>query len=91
MELIRNLDQQKGVNREILRAIVGICRKLGIHTLAEGVENEEQEAFLDQIGCDLVQGYYLHRPEPLDTILYRCQHGQRVHQMVTDERRKHLI
>lgn len=91
MDLVRNLDEKNNVNREILQAITGICRKLGIHTLAEGVETEEQKVFLISIGCELSQGYLYHRPEPLEQMLYKLQNGQRLHEMISDERRKQLI
>jgi len=75
MDLLRNLDRHNGANREILRSLVEMCRKLGIHTLAEGVETLGQLQFLREIGCELAQGYYFHRPEPLEAILYRRNKG----------------
>jgi EAL domain-containing protein (putative c-di-GMP-specific phosphodiesterase class I) len=91
MDLVRNLDGKNNANREILQAITGICRKRGIHTLAEGVETEEQKEFLIRIGCELSQGYFYHRPEPLEQILYKRQYGHRQREMISDERRKQLI
>jgi len=91
MDLVRDLDGKNKVNREILKAITGICRKRGIHTLAEGVETEEQKEFLIRIGCELSQGYLYHRPEPLEQMLYKLQNGQRLREMISDERRKQLI
>lgn len=91
MELVRNLDGKNYANREILRAITEICRKRGIHTLAEGVETEEQKEFLIRIGCELSQGYLYHRPEPLEQILYKRQNGHRQREMISDERRRQLI
>ena len=91
MDLVRNMDGKNNVNREILKAITGMCRKLGIHTLAEGVETEEQKEFLIQIGCELSQGYLYHRPEPLEQVLYKKQNGHRQREMISDERRKQLI
>ena len=75
MDLLRNLDEHGGVNREIMRAMVEISRKMGISTLAEGMETEEQYEFLEQINCDYLQGFAFHRPEPLDTILYRLHNS----------------
>jgi len=91
MDLVRNLDRKNNANREILQAITEICRKRGIHTLAEGVETEEQRDFLIRIGCELSQGYLYHRPEPLEQILYKRKYGYRQRKMVTDERLKQLI
>lgn len=49
---------------EIVRAIVALTQSLGMETVAEGVENEEQLAALRTMGCPLVQGYHLGRPSP---------------------------
>ena len=53
--------------------MVILARKLGIHTLIEGAETQEQFDFIKQIGCELVQGYYFTKPEPLDEILDRVK------------------
>jgi diguanylate cyclase (GGDEF)-like protein len=47
-----------------VRAIVGLCKNLGILTTAEGVETEEQRSLLVEEGCDEIQGYLLGRPAP---------------------------
>ena len=75
MEMIRHLDDNGGVNRVILRGLVGMSRELGIHTLIEGLENERQLRFVREIDIELVQGFYFHRPESLSEILYRIQGG----------------
>ncbi|MBD5654255.1 MAG: EAL domain-containing protein, partial [Candidatus Eremiobacteraeota bacterium] len=41
----------------IVRAIVGVARALDLKIVAEGVENEEQVAFLRAIGVPLAQGF----------------------------------
>jgi predicted signal transduction protein with EAL and GGDEF domain len=43
----------------IIEAIVSMTRILGLKVLAEGVEDQAQFAFLKQLGCDAVQGYYV--------------------------------
>ena len=52
-------------SRVILANIVDMAKELGIHTIAEGVETEEQYEFLKRIGCEKLQGFLFGRPEPL--------------------------
>jgi diguanylate cyclase (GGDEF)-like protein len=52
----------------IVRAIIGLASNIGIVTTAEGVETEEQLAYLRQEGCTEVQGYLISRPMPADEV-----------------------
>ena len=88
MDLLRSLDEHKGANRRILRAMIGVARELGIHTLAEGMETEEQRQFLLESGCELAQGYLFHKPEALDAMLYRHKNGQKPRPCETPEERE---
>nr|WP_067294532.1 GGDEF domain-containing response regulator [Marinobacterium profundum] len=51
-------------NAAITRAIIAMSERLHIKVVAEGVETRQQLDFLRNEGCDLVQGYYFHRPVP---------------------------
>jgi diguanylate cyclase (GGDEF)-like protein len=46
----------------IVRSTIELGRSLGMSVVAEGVENEDEWALLDELGCDLVQGYVLTPP-----------------------------
>ena len=59
----------KPQSRTRLSAIVDMAKKLGLHTLAEGVETREQYEFLESIGCESIQGYLFSRPVPFDDIV----------------------
>ena len=49
----------------IVRSVIGLCRELGITTVAEGVETEGQLTTLRALGCNQAQGYLLGHPEPI--------------------------
>ena len=50
----------------ICSAIVSLAHALRLRVIAEGVETEGQFSYLRNLGCDEMQGYYLHRPMPAD-------------------------
>ncbi|WP_324148960.1 EAL domain-containing protein [Paraburkholderia sp.] len=50
--------------RAMIEAMVALARALGLETVAEGVENEEQLAFVSTLGCDAAQGYFIGKPVP---------------------------
>ncbi|MCR4955503.1 MAG: EAL domain-containing protein [Lachnospiraceae bacterium] len=51
-------------SRIVVKKTVQMAKELGMHTLAEGVETEEQLEFLKGIGCEKIQGYYYAKPLP---------------------------
>jgi CheY-like chemotaxis protein len=48
----------------ITRATIAMAHALQIKVIAEGVEDQEQLAFLQRLGCDEIQGYFYSRPVP---------------------------
>ena len=52
-------------------AIIAMAQRLGMHIVAEGIEDETQLQILNQLGCDTAQGYLLGRPVSIDENLRR--------------------
>ncbi len=55
-------------SRKIVAAVVGLGYSLGMITVAEGVETEEQAGMLLWLGCELAQGWLYGRPLPAERI-----------------------
>lgn len=53
-------------SRIILASVINMSKTLKMHTLAEGIETEEEFNFLRSIGCEKIQGYYFGKPKPCD-------------------------
>ncbi|MEJ5976119.1 EAL domain-containing protein [Novosphingobium sp. PS1R-30] len=53
-------------SRAIIRAIIGLAKGLDVEILAEGVETEMQIDMLKRKGCELIQGYAISRPAPIE-------------------------
>ena len=65
MQFIRNAFSERR-DTSMLEIVFEIAEMLGVPTIAEGVETEEQMLTLKVMGCDIVQGYYFSRPLPAD-------------------------
>jgi len=61
------------VDREFVRQIISLGNVLNVQILAEGIENEQQFQLLQQLGCELGQGYYFSKAlsRPLTELLIR--------------------
>lgn len=58
---VANLETET-TNIGILKAVVALGHGLGLKVVAEGVETAYQQAFLQEIGCDELQGFHFSRP-----------------------------
>lgn len=65
--------------QRMVTAILSMAERLGLQTLAEGVETVAEHAMLAQLGCSHVQGYVIARPMPFqDTIGWLEQHRMKL-------------
>ena len=62
-------------SKRIVTAVVRMAKDIYIHTLAEGVETEEQFAYLRDIGCEKVQGYYFGKPMNEEEFIMSVSYG----------------
>ncbi|MRV72800.1 EAL domain-containing protein [Duganella sp. FT92W] len=65
---VRDLDADPS-DKAIAEAIIVMAHKLGLKTIAEGVETVAQRDLLALVGCDMVQGYLYARPMPVAEFL----------------------
>ncbi len=69
--------------RPMLEGSIGIAKRLGMLSVAEGVETESDFEFLREIECDVAQGYFIGRPMAVDRLPEWTAHWQ--------SRRRHLF
>lgn len=65
MDLIRGIDRST-TKAKLVQSMAALCREMNILTIAEGIETAEERACVTSLGCDLLQGFELGRPERLD-------------------------
>lgn len=64
-----------GLSAHIVDSVAELAAKLGLETVAEGVETAEQFDYLCQLGVGWLQGYYIAKPMPLDAFIRRLRAG----------------
>lgn len=64
---VDELSDPKGL--KLVEAILAIAKALKMNVVAEGIETEQQYQLLLNLGCDMGQGYYFARPEPIQNIM----------------------
>lgn len=76
MSFVRRIHTLPG--RIMLKTIANLGRALKINVVAEGVESKEAAGILRDLGVDMLQGYYFHKPGPKEECLEyvkSCQAG----------------
>lgn len=51
-------------DRDLVTATIAMAHSLNLHVVAEGVETAEQLTLLQELGCDIAQGYHFSKPIP---------------------------
>lgn len=67
---IRNIGKNKR-SQDLVEAMIALAKKLQLKVIAEGVETQEQKAFLSDQECDQIRGYYISKP--LSTVHFEQQ------------------
>ncbi len=60
----------------IIDSVLKMARQIGMHTLSEGVETTEEMDFLENIGCERLQGYLIGRPMPIEQLFEQIDEGK---------------
>jgi predicted signal transduction protein with EAL and GGDEF domain len=63
-------------DQAIVHAVLELARSLGMATVAEGIEDPEQAAILQDLSCTIGQGYHFARPQEADAITQLVRAGQ---------------
>ncbi len=74
MKQFNNDEKSRVIITELMKMAFG----LGIETVTEGVEREDQVQFLSEVGCTRLQGYYYCKPVPLAEIIKRNEEGRQI-------------
>ena len=56
------------VTGKLIGFVVEVCKALSMEMIGEGIETEEQKDAMEKIGCQIGQGFLMHKPEFLDTL-----------------------
>ncbi len=78
---IKDLERMTGDSTTLVRGIIGLAHNLRLTVVGEGVETERQLEILRSLGCDTIQGFYLHRPlseDAAESLMRQHIHGEPV-------------
>lgn len=62
MSLVRGIDANT-TKQKLVRSVASLCKDLGMRVVGEGVETVAERDVLIELGCDLLQGYLLAKPD----------------------------
>ena len=74
MSFLRDIETRDHA-KVILTELIKMVTSIGMETVCEGVETQDQLVFLREIGCSKLQGYYFCKPIPFETVLERYRQG----------------
>ncbi|MBO4373766.1 MAG: EAL domain-containing protein [Lachnospiraceae bacterium] len=77
MQFMRQFDKNPK-SRVMLAQLLRMAVRLGIETVTEGVETQEQVDFLCEAGCTRMQGYYFCKPLSMEEIKRRYDEGRQI-------------
>lgn len=60
---VMNIDKDKDL-KAMVASVINLSKSMGVKVVAEGIETQSQLLLLKELGCDLGQGYYIHKPMP---------------------------
>ena len=70
-EFFRTTDNTER-SETVIRDTINLAKHLQMKIVAEGVETKDQVDFLNEIGCDLIQGFYFAKPMPIVEFEKKC-------------------
>lgn len=71
------LHNLNGDSRLVIRTIIDLLKSLKMEIIAEGVESKEHVDYLEECGCDIIQGYYFYKPMPVEEFYSRLEAQER--------------
>lgn len=74
MKFLHNFSGNKR-SQSILKSIVSLAKDIGMCTLSEGVETEDAQQFLTEIGCEKMQGYLFGKPMTYEELTEKIKSG----------------
>jgi diguanylate cyclase (GGDEF)-like protein len=80
---VRGMETHKD-SAEIVGSLTAMGQQLGLHVVAEGVDNEQQMALLRAMQCDSAQGYLLAKPLDVDRATEALRNGLRLDSAADD-------